>query len=100
MTDKEHQPGKVFEYLATGKPILAYTPPDSELAQLIRETGSGWHADPDDPAAIDAMLRQAWAARRGLAELPRRNPEAVALYERPRQAAMVAELVERTLAHN
>lgn len=100
MIDKEHQPGKAFEYLATGKPILAYTPPDSELAQLIRETGSGWCADPNDAAAIDAMLRRAWAARRGEVELPRRNPEAVALYERPRQAAMVADLIERALAHN
>jgi glycosyltransferase involved in cell wall biosynthesis len=34
--------GKVFEYLASGKPILAICPDDSDVAEIIRETNSGW----------------------------------------------------------
>jgi len=34
--------GKVFEYLASGKPILAICPENSDVADIIRETSSGW----------------------------------------------------------
>jgi glycosyltransferase involved in cell wall biosynthesis len=48
--------GKVFEYIAVGRPILAVVPPDGAAAELIRETGAGVVAPPDDPAAIRAAL--------------------------------------------
>jgi glycosyltransferase involved in cell wall biosynthesis len=44
--------GKVFEYLAAGRPILAVVPPDGAAAALIRETGSGVVVAPDDVAGI------------------------------------------------
>ncbi len=40
--------GKVFEYLAAERPILAVVPPDGAAAALIRETGAGVVAPPDD----------------------------------------------------
>jgi glycosyltransferase involved in cell wall biosynthesis len=49
--------GKVFEYLAAERPILAAVPPDGAAAALIRETGAGIVAPPDDPEAIGAALR-------------------------------------------
>jgi len=48
--------GKVFEYVAVGRPILAAVPPDGAAAELIRETGAGVVAPPDDPAAIREAL--------------------------------------------
>jgi glycosyltransferase involved in cell wall biosynthesis len=48
--------GKVFEYLAVGRPILAVVPPEGAAADLIRETGAGIVAGPDDPAAIRTAL--------------------------------------------
>ena len=54
--------GKVFEYLAAERPILAAVPPDGAAAELIRETGAGVVAAPDD---VDAL-------RDALAELHRR----------------------------
>ena len=59
MTDRISLPGKLFEYLATGKPILAITPPGSEVHQLMERTRAGWSADPSDPAAIQNTLEQA-----------------------------------------
>jgi glycosyltransferase involved in cell wall biosynthesis len=50
--------GKVFEYLAAERPILAAVPPDGAAAALIRETGAGLVAAPDDPAAIGAALAE------------------------------------------
>jgi glycosyltransferase involved in cell wall biosynthesis len=48
--------GKVFEYLAAGRPILAVVPPDGAAAELVRETGAGVVVAPDDVAAIRAAL--------------------------------------------
>jgi glycosyltransferase involved in cell wall biosynthesis len=48
--------GKVFEYLAAERPILAVVPPDGAAAELIRETNAGVVADADDVDAIRAAL--------------------------------------------
>ncbi len=48
--------GKVFEYLAAGRPILAVVPPEGAAAALIRETGTGVVVAPDDVAAIRGAL--------------------------------------------
>ena len=49
--------GKVFEYLAAERPVLAIVPEDGAAAQLIRDTGAGVVAAPDDVDAIrDALL--------------------------------------------
>jgi colanic acid biosynthesis glycosyl transferase WcaI len=46
----------VFEYLAAERPILAAVPPEGAAAELIRETGAGVVAPPDDVAALTAAL--------------------------------------------
>ena len=51
--------GKVYEYLAAERPILALVPPEGDAATLLRDTGSAWIADPDDEDAILAALGQA-----------------------------------------
>ena len=48
--------GKVFEYIAAGRPILAAVPPDGAAADLIEKTGVGVVAPPDDPTALTAAL--------------------------------------------
>ena len=48
--------GKVFEYIAAGRPILAVVPPDGAAAELIRETGAGVVVAPDDVDAIKEAL--------------------------------------------
>jgi glycosyltransferase involved in cell wall biosynthesis len=49
--------GKVFEYLAAERPILAVVPPDGAAADLIREIGAGVVAPPEDiPAIRDALV--------------------------------------------
>ena len=48
--------GKVFEYLAAERPILAVVPPDGAAAQLLRDTGAGTVAPPEDEDAIGAAL--------------------------------------------
>jgi glycosyltransferase involved in cell wall biosynthesis len=52
--------GKVFEYLAAERPILAVVPSDGAAAELIRATGAGVVVDPMD---IDGMERELTALR-------------------------------------
>lgn len=57
--------GKVFEYLAAERPILAAVPPGGAAAELIEETGAGVVAAPDDVAALTRALSElhgAWKA--------------------------------------
>ena len=57
--------GKVYEYLAAERPVLALVPPEGQAAALLRDTGAAWIADPDDGEAIAAALEQsvdAWLA--------------------------------------
>ena len=39
MTDEVTLPGKFFEYMATGKPILAVSPPGGEVDRILRDRG-------------------------------------------------------------
>jgi len=48
--------GKIFEYLAAGKTILALIPETSILAKLIQETQSGVIVSPDDYHGIQEAL--------------------------------------------
>jgi glycosyltransferase involved in cell wall biosynthesis len=50
--------GKVFEYLAAERPILACVPPDGEAAALIREVGAGVVVAPADVDGTAAALRE------------------------------------------
>lgn len=50
-------PGKLFEYLPAAAPILALAP-DGTAADLVRESGRGWVADPRDLPAIQDMLQR------------------------------------------
>jgi glycosyltransferase involved in cell wall biosynthesis len=48
--------GKVFEYLAAERPVLAIVPPDGAAAKLIRDTDVGAVAAPEDVDAIREAL--------------------------------------------
>jgi len=50
--------GKVFEYLAAERPILAAVPPEGAAAELIRDTGAGVVAAPDDVPALKGALAE------------------------------------------
>jgi glycosyltransferase involved in cell wall biosynthesis len=56
-------PGKLFEYLAVGRPVLAIAPPRSSTADVLDSTGGGWLAPADDPPAISNILQRAFRER-------------------------------------
>jgi len=59
-------PGKLFEYLASRRPILGIGQEDGAMAQVLRETGAGTMCDWNNEAGIRAALSDAWEQfRRG-----------------------------------
>ena len=48
--------GKFFEYLASGRPILAIGPTDGDLAQILQESEAGFIAEYDDTGQIKKIV--------------------------------------------
>jgi glycosyltransferase involved in cell wall biosynthesis len=84
--------GKVFEYLFSGRPILALAE-NSEAARIVRETNTGITVPPDDVEAIAAALRRVVSGEL-MREYAPRNLEQ---YEYPRPAEQMAELIEEAI---
>ena len=89
--------GKVFEYLAAERPILALVPPDGAAAALIRDTGAGVVVAPDDVDGIVAALRDLHDRWRGggLDEAPL-PPEWKERVSRRARVQELADVLERT----
>ena len=75
-------PGKLFEYFATGRPMIGLGPEDGVPAKLINERNAGLFSN--DPNALAAFLRARLDEKRqgGVAPLP---PEARAGFTRVEQ---------------
>src|SRR4051812_10560326 len=91
--------GKVFEYLAAERPILAVVPPDGAAAGLIRETGAGVIVAPEDiagtRAALHAGAAQGGAGARAGTPLP---PEGRTRLARETRVEELAELMRSLVA--
>jgi glycosyltransferase involved in cell wall biosynthesis len=85
-----YMPGKLFEYIATGLPIMAIGPEDGDAAALLNETSSGIMIDGDRKDEIELRLIDEF--QRWSAGIQRRNISASALkYSRK---AVAGELVK------
>lgn len=85
-------PGKFFEYLATGLPILAFLGP-GEAADLVRDAG-GWIVEPDDELAAARAFRRLIAGERPGADSPGRR-EMTERFRRDRIAGQLAALLDQ-----
>jgi colanic acid biosynthesis glycosyl transferase WcaI len=51
-------PSKIFNVMASARPILAVTPPGSEIMQIVEEAGCGWNVPPESPEKLaDAIIQ-------------------------------------------
>jgi glycosyltransferase involved in cell wall biosynthesis len=86
--------GKIFEYLAAERPILAAVPPDGAAARLVREAGAGVVAPPDDVNALrKALLSLVERFRADQLDGSPLTPEQRARYSRRARAEELAKLL-------
>ena len=89
--------GKVFEYLAAKKPILALAD-GSEAGRIVARTQSGIVVSMRDQAAIEAALKRLLACpRREWAAM--RDENAIAAYSRGAQMKRFAALLQHYVSH-
>lgn len=49
-------PGKIFEYLATGKQIISFGPDEADVSRILAETGAGKHFSYEDSKAVKDFI--------------------------------------------
>jgi glycosyl transferase family 4 len=88
--------GKIFEYLAVRRPILALAPPASPVGNVLRAAGvKHWIVSPDDHEGLVTTLRAIGAEwREGKLAGPQ-SAAALAAFDRSEQTKQLAEVLER-----
>ncbi len=88
-------PGKLFEYLRVGRPILAIVPEEGIAADLVRQFDAGLVTDPGD---WEAILRGIQAFLDGKVSVDKHaSPEALYLYRRDALASQLAGVFSRLI---
>jgi glycosyltransferase involved in cell wall biosynthesis len=91
--------GKLYEYFAARRPILAAVPPKGTAADLIREARAGTVVPPDDVEALrESILKFAADWRHGGLpdlELPPKLEQRISRKERVRELAELLQAVRR-----
>jgi glycosyltransferase involved in cell wall biosynthesis len=97
MTNDISLPGKLYEYLAAGKPIIALSPKGGEVDRFIQETGAGWCIDYRDSEGIQALLIR--LCQQKMQSAPREqhiaDAETIQRFARPRLVSDYAEAMVR-----
>jgi glycosyltransferase involved in cell wall biosynthesis len=75
-------PSKLYSTLAAGRPVLVVAAPESDAARIVTAAGCGLSADPDDPIAVAAAIRELRSDPIRLAEMARRARETAKNYAR------------------
>ena len=91
--------GKLYEYLASGRPVLGLGPPQGDAARILEETGGGRMFDFEDAEGARAFLRRHYEAWRAGAPLRGAPPDRLERYSRREQtrrlAALLSSLADR-----
>ena len=89
--------GKVFEYIASRKPILAITIP-GDLAEMIESNNFGAVADPSDQDGITTAIVACFRFSRDVGWKERRQSEDLERYTREFKARQTAEFLDQVLS--
>lgn len=85
---REALSGKLYDYLAAGRPIIGFGPPDAAARALLEESGAGVWVDEGDPDGLTRALR-----RLARGELPALSPHALAPFHARAMSGALCELL-------
>lgn len=91
-------PGKTYEYLASGTPILAAVP-DGDAREILEAAGNAAICRPSDVAAIARAIRQKVEAWRAGETVERPVASVVAQFDRVRLTERLAAVFDDVLDH-
>ena len=85
-------PGKLFEYLAAGRPVLGIGQPDGAMAIILKDTGAGTVADWNDCETMSGFIDGCW--KRFQEDSPDAGTENISAYSRKNLTARMARLLD------
>ena len=85
--------GKFYEYLASGRPIMAIGPTDGDIATVLHDTKSGRIADFDDEATIKKIILEYYEKyKSGINKV---SVKGIEKYSRKNLTKELSQLIER-----
>ncbi|HJZ63149.1 MAG TPA: glycosyltransferase family 4 protein [Candidatus Acidoferrum sp.] len=91
-------PSKMYGILAAGKPIVAVTPSETDVAMLAAKLGFGIVADPDRPAQLAEQIRVLAADRAHVNAMGLAAKAAAPDFDRAKELEKFVGIAERTVA--
>ena len=88
--------GKLFEYMASGRPILCIGPEDGDAARILKETQTGQTVSFGDKEKIKAVLKDFYQKHLNQ-NLPENTNPTIEQYSRKALAGNYARLLDQTL---
>jgi colanic acid biosynthesis glycosyl transferase WcaI len=87
-------PSKLYPTLAAGRPVLGVAPEESDVVRIVRRSGCGLSADPDDPNTVVEALRGVLHNSEQLRNMGLRARETAISYDRVKQLKIFAAAIE------
>jgi colanic acid biosynthesis glycosyl transferase WcaI len=90
-------PSKMYPTLAAGRPVLGVAPEECDVVRIIRRSGCGLAADPDDPNTVVEALRGVLHDSELIRTMGLRAREIANSYDRVKQLKIFTETVEEAV---
>jgi colanic acid biosynthesis glycosyl transferase WcaI len=87
-------PSKLYPTLAAGRPVLGVAPDESDVVRIIRQSGCGVAANPDDPNSVAEAIRGVLREPEQLQGMGRRAREISFSYDKVKQLKIFSETME------
>jgi colanic acid biosynthesis glycosyl transferase WcaI len=91
-------PSKLYPTLAAGRPVLGVAPEECDVVRIIRRTGCGLAANPDDPNSVAEAIQSVLHDSKQLQSMGRRARESAFSYDRVKQLKIYSETLEELFA--
>jgi colanic acid biosynthesis glycosyl transferase WcaI len=90
-------PSKLYPTLAAGRPVLGVAPEETDVVRMIRRTGCGIAADPDDPTSVAEAIRSVMHDTERLQTMARRAREISFSYDKVKQLKIFSDTIEEAV---
>jgi len=90
-------PSKLYPTLAAGRPVLGVAPDESDVVRIIRKSGCGLAANPDDPNSVVEAIRGVLHDLEHLQNMGARAREIAFSYDRVKQLKIFTETLEEVV---
>lgn len=90
-------PSKLYPTLAAGRPVLGVAPEECDVVRIIRKTGCGLAADPDDPGAVAEAIRGVLHNSEHVRNMGLRAREIAFSYDRVKQLKIFTDTIEEVV---